>query len=64
MTATRTGWTACNYSEGDRFDSVTHGAILATFAEAARENELRHYEGVRYVGSDGYLYVDAQEDAE
>lgn len=56
------GWCACNYSEGDTYDEVTASGIVSTFAEAQAilAGHPGKYEGIRYVHTDGYLYVDAQ----
>jgi hypothetical protein len=49
------GWVACDYTEGDTLDEVRHGEIRSTYDEAAAD---RGYQGIRYVHTDGYLYVD------
>ena len=57
-TTTKTGWVACDYTAGDRLEDVRHSDVCGTCEEAAA---VAGYEGVRYVGSDGYLYVEAPE---
>ena len=62
----QTGWVACDYSQGDRLEDVSHSDFYATADEAREWNESWRdhcgpdaaYEGVRYVGTDGHLYVD------
>lgn len=56
----RVGWIACDYTQGDTPETIAHGPIRATAAEA-RADVSDGYEGVRYLHTDGYLYVDAQE---
>ncbi len=56
-----TGWVACDYTQGDKLADVRHGEIRATWDEATDDWRLNHYEGVRYVAEDGYLYVEASE---
>jgi hypothetical protein len=51
------GWVACDYGQGDRLDEVPHGEIRASFEEAQRDAEENAYEGIRYAGPDGYLYM-------
>ena len=61
MTTKKTGWVACDYTQGDRLEDVSHSEICATYSEALdrqRESEPDAYEGIRYVAEDGYLYVD------
>jgi 2,4-dienoyl-CoA reductase-like NADH-dependent reductase (Old Yellow Enzyme family) len=58
-----TGYVACNYSEGDTLGEVERGEIRKTFGEAQSDANALGLEGVRYVHADGYLYVDAQQDA-
>ena len=64
----KTGWVACDYSKGNNLDRIPHSDVYATADEAKswndswRENygENSAYEGIRFVGSDGYLLVDEQ----
>jgi hypothetical protein len=56
---------AANYSHTDKYNDDECGPIRASIDEAQRDADAGGYEGVRYVGSDGYLYVDdPEEDAE
>jgi hypothetical protein len=56
-TPPRAGWIACDYSQGDHIDEVRHGPICESAQDAQKDVELDGYEGVRYVGTDGYLYM-------
>lgn len=62
MMAPTTGWVACDYTTGDTLADVRHSAIYAE-AEAAQVVAERHgYDGIRWVHTDGYLYVDPPEE--
>ena len=69
---TRTGWIACDYTQGDRLCDVENcGTFFATSTEAREMNDMLlsvdpwvAYDGVRFVGKDGYLYVDKPYDEE
>ena len=63
VVAIKTGYVACDYTQGEELGSVRHGHIRATDAEAAQDAAMGKYEGVRYAHIDGYLYVDEPEDA-
>lgn len=52
------GYVACDYTAGDVLDEVKHGAIRATSEQAQQDAREAGLDGVRYVGADGYLYVD------
>lgn len=54
------GWCACDYSEGDTYEEVRASNIYPTRGEALDIMISKKYEDVRYVHTDGYLYVDAQ----
>ncbi|MDE2105592.1 MAG: hypothetical protein KGL39_50665 [Patescibacteria group bacterium] len=58
VTAIKTGWVACDYTDGDRLDLAAHGDIRATEQEARVDQLARNLEGVRYIAADGYLYVE------
>jgi len=63
MTTTReltTGYVACNYTDGDTLGGVDHAEVRET-AELAMADVGVTYDGVRYVHTDGYLYVDRPE---
>lgn len=62
-TTTATGWIACDYTQGDTLADVRHGHLHGEWAAAAWEQTSGGYEGIRYLHRDGYLYVDAPEDA-
>lgn len=55
MTATEIGWVACDYSDGNMLVDVRHSQLCPTAEGAAA---IDGYEGVRYVHTDGYLYVE------
>lgn len=57
-----TGYVACDYTQSDRLDDVRHGPIRSTDQEARQDAKEGDYEGVRYVHTDGYLYVDAPDE--
>ena len=62
------GWVACDYTTGDRLDDVRHGEIRAFSSEADADYRQADdvgegYDGIRYVHTDGYLYVE-QPDSE
>jgi hypothetical protein len=59
-TTTKTGYVACDYTQSDVLSDVRHGEIRETEQQAI-EDARPGYEGVRYVGSDGYLYVERPE---
>jgi hypothetical protein len=54
----QTGWVACDDSQGDHIDKVKHGPIRQSPEEAQQDAERRGYEGIRYVGLGGYLYLE------
>jgi hypothetical protein len=59
----RTGYVACDYTDGDRLSDVRHGRIRASSAKALAdyrraEQDGEPYQGIRYIHSDGYLYVE------
>ena len=53
-----TGWVACNYTEGDTLTDVEHGPIRQSTDEAMADERAGNFEGLRWVHTDGYLYVD------
>jgi hypothetical protein len=61
MTTTQTGYVACSASDGDTLDDVQHGDIRAT-SEQASSDRTAYMGDVRYVHTDGYLYVDRPEE--
>lgn len=61
MTPHKTGWCAANYTETEAYTPEQCGPIRATSTEAERDATAGHYEGERWVGPDGYLYVDPPE---
>jgi hypothetical protein len=62
MTTQATGYVACNPSDGDTLAEVEHGEIRATSEQAQADARAAGLEGVRYVHTDGYLYVDRPEE--
>lgn len=57
----KTGYVACDYTKGDQMAGVRHGELTSTESEARADARTGGYEGVRYVHTDGYLYVDRPE---
>jgi hypothetical protein len=55
------GYVACNASDGDMLVEVAHGEIRATCQQAQDDARSEGLDGVRYVHTDGYLYVDRPE---
>ncbi len=64
MSKKTTGWVACDYTRGDRLDSVRHARIRAKTETAENDRRSGGYQGVRWVSEDGYLYVDRPEEEE
>ena len=54
-----TGYCACNYTATDVYDEYECGPIHATYEKAKQDTG---YEGIRYVATDGYLYVEPPTD--
>lgn len=54
----KTGWVACDYTEGNMWNDVRRGEIRETYEEAAADAKREGYDGVRWVHTDGYLYVE------
>jgi hypothetical protein len=61
MMAGSPGWCAADYTETDIYSDALCGLIRGTAAEAIADARRDSYDGVRYVGCDGYLYLDAIE---
>jgi hypothetical protein len=57
----QTGWIACDYTEGDTLADVPHHELRDTHEAAAADAKRLCLDGVRWVGTDGYLYVDEQD---
>lgn len=57
----KTGYCAANYTQTDRYDTSLCGPIRESDEQAQRDADSGNYQGVRYVHTDGYLYVDAQD---
>lgn len=57
----KTGYCAANYTQTDDYDAAECGPIRRSSEQAQRDMEANGYEGVRYVHSDGFLYVDKPE---
>lgn len=63
-----TGWVACDYTDGDYINDVCHSDVYEDCDTASQWNkswrevygESYSYAGIRWVGPDGYLYVDEQ----
>lgn len=51
-------WIACNYTDGDTLDEIERGTERQTAEEAAQDARELKLDGVRWVGDDGFLYVD------
>lgn len=60
-TTNRIGYVACNSSEGDMLADVGHADVRATYEQAEADRRAGYYETVRWVGADGYLYVERPE---
>lgn len=54
----KTGYCAANQRHGDRYDASYCGPIRATDDEAVSDQQSGGYDCTRWVGPDGYLYVD------
>lgn len=54
-----TGYVACDFTEGDQLEAIRHGEIYPDHEMAVAEAIAGSYDGVRWVGEDGFLYVDA-----
>ena len=61
MTAITNCWIACDYTSGDHITDVRHSVGRDDYETAASECRVGDYEGVRWVGSDGYLYAEQPE---
>jgi hypothetical protein len=57
------GWVACDYTGGDMLSDVRHAEKRNTYEEARADAEWGEFEGVRWVATDGYLYVDRPDEA-
>lgn len=57
----KTGYCAANYTKTDTYDTDFCGPIRETSEEASADAKTGEYDGVRYVHTDGYLYVDQPE---
>lgn len=55
------GYCAMNQGHGDRYDSSFCGRIRDTDDQALDDQKAGNYDCTRWVGPDGYLYVDKQE---
>lgn len=62
ITKMKTGYCAANYTKTDTYDTALCGPIRATSEEAQEDANKGDYQGVRYVHTDGYLYVDMPEE--
>lgn len=54
----KTGYCAIRQHCGDRYDTSFCGPVRATDDEALDDQRAGGYDCTRYVGPDGYLYVD------
>jgi hypothetical protein len=59
MTKTITGWCAANYTTTDIYNADC-GPIRETTTEAMADQKAGDFGGVRYVHTDGHLYVEDQ----
>ena len=55
------GWVPCDYTHGDTIGSVRHGDVYEDVEDAWWCVAPNGYDGVRYVHTDGYLYVEPPE---
>ena len=58
----KAGYCAVNYIETDRYNERQCGPIRATYEEARKDAKSGRYQGIRYVHTDGYLYVEKQDE--
>jgi len=54
----KTGYCAANYRQTEVYSPEFCGPIRPTADLASADADAELYDGIRFVGSDGYLYVD------